>query len=91
MSSHPSPIHIPAMGLLRTLCGQLIEMRADGRPRKRPLQILAHTQCVDESTCKSCWRADDALQVRDHRESCARAQIDPNTLEPLTKKRTNAP
>ena len=68
------------MGRLRTLCGKLIETLPDGRPRKRP---LPHTQYVDKSTCKSCWRADDALQIRDHRESCARAQIDPNTLEPL--------
>ncbi len=45
--------------------------------------FIFRSQSVDEATCHNCWRADDALQVRNYQRECKESGIDPDTLEKI--------
>ncbi len=64
------------------ICGR--RPLTDRLGRSAPPPVFIHkNQLVDEATCKSCWRADDARQVRDYRRECKESGIDPDTLEKI--------
>jgi hypothetical protein len=63
-------VHLNTSTAQRTLCGLSVHG-------------LKTTHVVDQSTCRTCWRADDALQIRNHRAECKAARIDPDTMEKI--------
>lgn len=73
-----------------TLCGRSIsdfqynshELSRDAE-RSSPLSVIGPNDLIDSATCKACQNVDDVRQVREHRQSCARAGIDPDTGEKL--------
>lgn len=39
--------------------------------------FIGRNQVVDAATCRACWRADDALQLRDHERARKAAGVKP--------------
>lgn len=64
------------------LCGARTLVTRDGRRRPAPV-FIPKNAIVDTATCRSCQRADDALQIRDYLRACAEAGIDPDTMEKI--------
>lgn len=83
MSAGTPKTHIPHWNKPGVgLCGARALTDRAGRKRSAPV-FIGRMQVADEATCRNCWAADDALQVRNHRSECKAAGIDPVTLEKL--------